>query len=494
MKKRTQLIIGFFLLLTMAACQSPVAEFPHAVSDVEPSVSFTPAPAPTPRREDYTEEELSILALADNATPRDQLVKTIYSQAKLHDLRYYLSNARRKLTELNKAFPIECLRQTEEGYYAVYLGEDGKTAFAFLEEDPLQTGQVLVLEPLVTKKEFLEFISEGVTRDEMLAADPNVIVYESPSGIIKATKHLVQEGAFEIDYLENGGVSQSNHGDISEVMMGWRFYSEEELLEKNRKVKEEPYVALRTPVILPIDKQPLAQGESGRLRQGPLRYRLKEDSLLVQQADNRTPSQELVTRTYSEEEIRKIIRQITGEPESPVFREGEDWIHYTQQLQESYPVECLRELPRRFYAVYPCENGKRLYVYLDKTVDYTCETGDAVQLTADSWSLYVSDCRLMGPFRAKQEFDDFLAKTPTLGEIQAFDPDGNTFSTNVQAITSHNVKEGVYVLTFNFRQGAADPSQWLLDLEKTKFYTNEEVETQRITPFAPHALLGIDKE
>ena len=96
MKKRTQLIIGFFLLLTMAACQSPVAEFPHAVSDVEPSVSCTPAPAPTPRREDYTEEELSILALADNATPRDQLVKTIYSQAKLHDLQYYLSNGHRR--------------------------------------------------------------------------------------------------------------------------------------------------------------------------------------------------------------------------------------------------------------------------------------------------------------------------------------------------------------------------------------------------------------
>ena len=102
--------------------------------------------------------------------------------------------------------------------------------------------------------------------------------------------------------------------------------------------------------------------------------------------------------------------------------------------------------------------------------------------------------RLMGPFRAKQEFDDFLAKTPTLGEIQAFDPDGNTFSTNVQAITSHNVKEGVYVLTFNYQQGALDPSQWVLDPEKSVFYTNEEVETQHITPFAPHALLGIDKE
>jgi len=162
-KKKLLILLAAMWVLVLAACSAtPATE--SGVASVDVTTSFpNPTPAPTPRHEDYTEEELSILALADNTTPRDKLVKTVYPVSKLRDLQDYLSKGHRKITGLNKAFPIECLRRTEEGYYAVYLGADGKTAFVFLEEDPLQTSQVLVLEPLVTKKEFLEFISQ-ITR------------------------------------------------------------------------------------------------------------------------------------------------------------------------------------------------------------------------------------------------------------------------------------------------------------------------------------------
>ena len=112
MKKKLLILLAAMWVLVLAACSAtPATE--SGVASVDVTTSFpNPTPAPTPRHEDYTEEELSILALADNATPRDQLVKTIYSQAKLHDLQYYLSNGRRGITALNRAFPIECLRQT----------------------------------------------------------------------------------------------------------------------------------------------------------------------------------------------------------------------------------------------------------------------------------------------------------------------------------------------------------------------------------------------
>ena len=480
------------LLLFLSACtasnnvQSEVMSSPPAEMIPTP----TPEPRPTPRPYDYSEEELAILALANNTTPRDQLVKTIYSQAKLHDLQYYLSKGRRKLTELNEAFPIECLRQTEAGYYAVYLGEDGKTAFAFLEKDPLRTWQVLVLEPLTTKQEFLEFVSQGVTRSEMMAADPNIMIYESTSGIIQSTKHLVQEGAFYMDYLFQESVSDSKFKiDTNAAVSKWQFLSEEDLLQEARDSQGKDNVALITGYILPLDKQPLPGQDGGHLEEKVLPY-YPDHQEVIQKVDNQTPSDQILTRVYSEEEIETLRRNVTNKP-SPV---GQVAISRIESLQEDYPVECLRELPRRFYAVYQCENGKKAYVFIDKIVGYRCNIGQAEQIELEQLSLWVGDCKIMGPFHTRQEFDAFLAQSPTLGEIQAFDPDGNTYSTNVQAITSHNVKEGVYVLTFNFQQGATDPSQWVLDPEKTKFYTNEEVETQRITPYAPHALLGIDKE
>ena len=86
----------------------------------------------------------------------------------------------------------QCIRKTQQGYYAVLLEEEGKKVFIFVNRD-LELRSALIIDRFMTKDEFLRQVKKGeITRDELDLINPNNI--SQPFSHFMVTAHIVKEG------------------------------------------------------------------------------------------------------------------------------------------------------------------------------------------------------------------------------------------------------------------------------------------------------------
>lgn len=133
----------------------------------------------------------------DNTVPFSKCITRTYSETAIKILSRAIQSEKLNFTfpVLNFLYPIECLRKTPDGYYAVYLHEDGRRVFVFM-DDKLHLKGARVLYEIKSKEDFYN-LSQDTTLDEVCAFDKNT--RRQGYGVI-ATNHLVKEGLIVITY------------------------------------------------------------------------------------------------------------------------------------------------------------------------------------------------------------------------------------------------------------------------------------------------------
>lgn len=173
---------------------------------------------------------------------------------------------------------------------------------------------------------------------------------------------------------------------------------------------------------------------------------------------------ELVTYTYSTEELFKIQNEIRNQSN----------INLTEVV-ESRNIECIRNVENTRYVLLVSENGEKLFIFFD---DKNIVKG----------FYFVED------FLKQNEFEDVQVGNTKLSEI--IEMDNNYFISPFSALeaTIHIVKEGVIIIRYNRMQGSTilqDPI-----VKNIEFYDNDEILKQRekniLIKVAPY-ILPIDK-
>lgn len=126
-------------------------------------------------------------------SPKDktvfELVTKTYSYEQLKDIWMCADT----ITELNEKYSIECLRETNGEYRAVYAGKNNYTALFFDIDGKMTGGWVYKISP--KKSEFAD-IREGMTVSEVQEIDPfgwYMFLY-SGSDLPKISMHFTQDG------------------------------------------------------------------------------------------------------------------------------------------------------------------------------------------------------------------------------------------------------------------------------------------------------------
>lgn len=173
---------------------------------------------------------------------------------------------------------------------------------------------------------------------------------------------------------------------------------------------------------------------------------------------------ELVTYTYSTEELYKIQNEIRNQSN----------INLTEVV-ESKNIECIRNVENTRYVLLVSENGEKLFVFFDdKNI--------------------VKGFHFVEDFLKQNEFEDVQVGNTKLSEI--IEMDNNYFISPFSALeaTIHIVKEGVIIIRYNRMQGSTilqDPI-----VKNIEFYDNDEILKQRekniLIKVAPY-ILPIDK-
>ena len=108
-------------------------------------------------------------------------------------------------SDVKRNYKIQCLRKTYQGYYAVFLLDDGRNASAFFNNENKLT-DVLITDGFKSKEEFTTFLENNNTESAVLKQDPNTILF--PTSAVDVTAHIVQEGVLIITYsrFSNGTI------------------------------------------------------------------------------------------------------------------------------------------------------------------------------------------------------------------------------------------------------------------------------------------------
>jgi len=129
----------------------------------------------------------------DNLTPKNDLLTEKYSVEKIQEFKDRMYIERVTFFDFKKAFHIQCVRKTHQGYYSILLTEDGQTAFAFFDETKKLVDVVIVRE-FKTKDEFQLGVSLQMSQSQLLQFDSaTVFLHISAVGF---TAHIVQEGVY----------------------------------------------------------------------------------------------------------------------------------------------------------------------------------------------------------------------------------------------------------------------------------------------------------
>ena len=121
---------------------------------------------------------LGIYSKIDNITNIDNLVTITYSNDDINKLKHKIENKEIDFFEFNHLFKIQCLRKTNNGYYAVLLQEDGKRVFIFINKY-LKLIDLLIVESFKSVDDFISYIESNNKQksiDEMVRFDGNTVL------------------------------------------------------------------------------------------------------------------------------------------------------------------------------------------------------------------------------------------------------------------------------------------------------------------------------
>ena len=132
------------------------------------------------------------------------LAATVYTDEQLADIARFEGT----LNELNKKFPVECLRELEDGYRASYLGKNSVAVIYFDEKGNKLSGSKF--KTLKLKSDF-DALTEGQAIDDVqkLAPDGNYLfLYSGRNDLPKISSHYTADGylisiEYEYDKADN---------------------------------------------------------------------------------------------------------------------------------------------------------------------------------------------------------------------------------------------------------------------------------------------------
>ena len=159
----------------------------------------------------------------DNLTRKEDLITRQYPREMVDELTHKIEEEEKKVGygKLRRMFRLECVRKTEQGYYAVLHLTDGRNAFIFM-DDQLIVSNVAIYDRFRTKEEFEQLIAEkqDATRADVLSFDPNE--YGMPFSVVDEDAHIVQEGVIIVRYRREDGhpVDQIQFYSNSEIAAG----------------------------------------------------------------------------------------------------------------------------------------------------------------------------------------------------------------------------------------------------------------------------------
>ena len=159
----------------------------------------------------------------DNLVKKEDAITRQYPREMVDELTHKIEEEEKKVGygKLRRMFRLECVRKTEQGYYAVLQLTDGSNAFIFM-DDRLTVSKVAVYDCFRTKEEFEKFLSEkqDATRADVLSFDPNE--YPMPFSVVSEEAHIVQEGVILVRYRREDGhpVDQIFFYSNSEIAVG----------------------------------------------------------------------------------------------------------------------------------------------------------------------------------------------------------------------------------------------------------------------------------
>lgn len=133
----------------------------------------------------------------DNDKSIASLITKKYFNSDIEKMREDINNDNLNYAKLKSHYDVQCLRKTYQGYYAVFLQNDGKRVFVFMDEK-MELHNMLVIENIKEKEEY-NFLKLGrTTESEVLEHDNNTI--RLPVSSVTCTAHIVQEGLLVITY------------------------------------------------------------------------------------------------------------------------------------------------------------------------------------------------------------------------------------------------------------------------------------------------------
>ena len=159
----------------------------------------------------------------DNLVKKEDAITRQYPREMVDELTHKIEEEEKKVGygKLRRMFRLECVRKTEQGYYAVLRLTDGSNAFIFM-DDRLTVSKVAVYDCFRTKEEFEKFLSEkwDATWGDVLSFDPNE--YPMPFSVVSEEAHIVQEGVIIVRYRREDGhpVDQIFFYSNSEIAVG----------------------------------------------------------------------------------------------------------------------------------------------------------------------------------------------------------------------------------------------------------------------------------
>lgn len=172
------------------------------------------------------------------------LITKKYSDSDTENIRRGVEHYNWNYTKLNSQYEVQCLRKTYQGYYAVFLQNDGKRVFVFMDEE-MKLNDMLVIDRVQEKKEY-DFLEPGkTTESEIERFDDNTLYL--PISSVDCTVHIIQEGLLVITYdrLDSTGTLLSDP-----VVKSTVFYENDSL-----QVNDNNLIKMTIPFILEKDKK-----------------------------------------------------------------------------------------------------------------------------------------------------------------------------------------------------------------------------------------------
>ncbi len=174
----------------------------------------------------------------------DILVTERYSASEIQKMKSNIENNKLTYSQLRSDYNIQCLRKTYQGYYAVFLQDDGSRVFVFINENK-EPYKILVIDEIKNKSQY-DFIEVGkTTKNEILNYDENTLFM--PVSSVITTAHITKEGVLLVTYDNFDEVSGMILDDA--VVKSITFYNNSDFPLKNSLIDS------NVPYILEVDKK-----------------------------------------------------------------------------------------------------------------------------------------------------------------------------------------------------------------------------------------------